>query len=110
MQRRIFSSLVGLLSVCAPLAALDLKSSVVVAPQNLTLQASITPSEATGPVTFTEGITWPPSNTLGLASIGLRYVNPLVEGSSPSPVTRDRTRPQPPRGVQVLNFGEVALY
>jgi hypothetical protein len=38
MQRRIAWSLVGLFSVLTPLAVLDLKSSVVVAPQNLTLQ------------------------------------------------------------------------
>ena len=38
MQRQISWSLVGLFSVLTPLAALDLKSSVVVAPQNLTLQ------------------------------------------------------------------------
>src|SRR5260370_4857307 len=38
MQRQIFSTFVGLLSVCTPLAALDLKSSVVVTPPNLTLQ------------------------------------------------------------------------
>ena len=38
MQRQISWSLIGLFSVLTPLAALDLKSSVVVAPQNLTLQ------------------------------------------------------------------------
>ena len=38
MQKQISWSLVGLFSVLTPLAALDLKSSVVVAPQNLTLQ------------------------------------------------------------------------
>ena len=38
MQRRIFSSLVGLFSVLTPLDALDLTSSVLVTPPNLTLQ------------------------------------------------------------------------
>ncbi len=34
----------------------------------------------------------------------MRYVNPLVVGSSPTPVTRDRTRQDPPRGVQPRRF------
>ena len=36
MRRRMFSSLIGLFGVCTQLPALDLKNSVVVAPQNLT--------------------------------------------------------------------------
>jgi hypothetical protein len=38
MQMRIFSTLIGLVSVCTPLAALDLKNAVVVTPQSLTVQ------------------------------------------------------------------------
>ncbi len=39
----------------------------------------------------------------------MRYVNPLVEGSSPSPVISDRTRQNPPRpgGAKELGQGEI---
>jgi hypothetical protein len=41
----------------------------------------------------------------------MRYVNPLVEGSSPSPVTRDRTRQQATEHVKTPLFsGNVAHF
>ena len=38
-----------------------------------------------------------PNTHQGVVAISGRYVNPLVEGSSPSPVTTDRTRQETPR-------------
>jgi hypothetical protein len=39
----------------------------------------------------------------------MRYVNPLVEGSSPSPVTTDRTRQKPPRADIPKGLGQSGI-
>ena len=45
----------------------------------------------------------------GVVSFSGRNVNPLVEGSSPSPVISDRTRQKPPRIVIPKGLGQVAI-